>query len=136
VAAESDHGGHTDLLIHCPKFYLDWIGECKVHHKYEDLDEGMLQLHTRYANGRCPSVAFVVFCFNKNALAMLEKWKTRLVEKRLCGLFEEPVDDPDHKLTFTTRHRHEGSGLEFKTRHMIVSLYWKPKDKSGRKSRG
>lgn len=135
ASAETDEGGHVDILVRSAKLGLLWIGECKVHGAYEDLAEGMLQLHTRYASGRYPSVGFIIFCFNQDAASVVATWKTRLSERKLCGMIDEPVDDPRHALSFTTRHIHAGSGLEVVTRHVVVPLYWVPEDKSGRKSR-
>lgn len=136
VTAETDEGGHVDILVRSARPGLLWVGECKVHRAYEDLDEGMLQLHTRYASGRYPAVGFLIFCFNHNAALVATAWRTRLVERRLCGMVGDPADDPRHALTFTTRHLHAGSGLEVLTTHVIASLYWRPEDRSGRESRG
>ncbi len=126
ISAEADHGGHTDILVRCSKFDLVWIGECKIHRKYKDLDEGLLQLHTRYASGRYPSVAFIIFCFNKDAASVMKTWKTRLAKTQLSGMINGPCDVPGYNLSFSTKHKHMGSGLEFETIHILVSLYWKP----------
>lgn len=136
ATAETDEGGHVDILVRSAKLGLLWVGECKVHGAYEELDEGMLQLHTRYASGRYPAVGFIIFCFNQDAGSVVAAWKARLIESKLCGLLGDPVEDPRHALCFTTRHQHAGAGLEVVTRHVVASLYWGPEDKSGRTSRG
>ncbi len=135
ASGETDEGGSTDLLVRDDRLGLVWIAECKVHGSYFDLEEGMLQLHTRYASGRHPAVAFVIFCFNKDATAVVSAWKEHLVKRAVCGLAGEPVDDPEQPLAFSTLHRHAASGLDVITRHLVVSLYHKPEDRSGRASR-
>lgn len=136
VNGEADEGGSTDLLVREDRLGLLWIGECKVHTAYDDLEQGMLQLHTRYASGTHSVVAFVVFCFNRNAAGVLAAWKARILERKTCGLLGESADDPEHPLAFSTRHQHVASGLELLTRHIIVPLYQKPEDRSGKRARG
>lgn len=54
----------------------------------------------------------------------------------LNRLLEVLPDDATHQLTFGSRHKHDGSGLKVRTRHMMAALWHKPMDKSGRKARG
>lgn len=135
ATAESDEAGHTDLLVRGPDGLL-WIAECKVHGGYDDLVQGMLQLHTRYASGRYPCVAFLIFCFNEDVKAVVETWSARLERDRTCGMTAPPTADPDQPLSFVTVHLHAGSGLEVRTRHVMAALHWRPEDKSGVRSRG
>lgn len=133
VSAETDEGGFTDLLVRCDKLGLLWIAECKIYRDNKCLEEGLLQLHTRYASGRYPAVALVILCFQRNAAAVLRKWKEYLAGKRPCGMMGEPGDISPDNLCFVTKHIHPGSGNEVSTRHVVASLYWNPQDRSGRK---
>jgi hypothetical protein len=47
---DTAHRGHPDILIKAKKFV--WLGEAKIHSKYEWLMDGLKQLHTRYATGK------------------------------------------------------------------------------------
>lgn len=136
ASAETEEGGSTDILVKCAKLDLLWIGECKVYSSLGNLDEGMCQLHTRYASGMHPALGFIIFCFQEDAASVATRWKTHLNTKKLCGMIGDPVDDPQYKLSFSTKHRHKGSGLEVVTKHIVVPLHWRPMDKSGRRSLG
>ena len=135
ASAETDVAGSADLVVTSDVVQVTWIGECKVHRSYDNLVEGMLQLHTRYTSGRHPDSGFIVFCFNPVAKAVLDMWRKVVEDRKLCGLIEVTPDDPAHALCFGSRHKHVGAGLEVLTRHVVAALWHKPGDKSGRASR-
>lgn len=128
--AESHRRGHTDILVKCPHLRLEWIAETKRHTGYEQLAEGMKQLHTRYTNGRHENMGFLVFVFAKKVKLVMDKWKKLLSEEKLCGLVTNPVEDATNQLAFISEHEHEVTGLRVKTRHIFAGLYFEPTDKS------
>ena len=127
-------GGSTDLLVELAKFSVRWIAECKVHSNYDALVEGILQLHSRYADGTQPDTAFLAFCFGQNASLVMTRWRNHLLKESICGL--TGVRDGDRPLCFWSDHDHVGTGLPVRTMHLIVPLWYKPMDKSGKKARG
>ncbi|MDP2308608.1 MAG: pentapeptide repeat-containing protein [Pseudomonadota bacterium] len=135
ATAETERGGHTDLLVQERDLGLTWIAECKVYTDLGKLLEGLHQLHTRYATGSEVELALVVFCFEPDAVSVARRWRERLNEERPCGMSGEPLDDDYSPLSFFTRHTHEGSGREILTHHRFAALYWKPADRSGRRAR-
>ena len=127
---DSKVGGHADLVVKKCNFL--WIGEAKIHRNYEHLWEGFQQLNTRYSTGDFNQKDGGIFIYirQKNASSIMEKWKTYLLKKNLPNYTCEPCNL--RELSFFSTHRHEGSGKNFKVRHMPVILYFKPQDKSGR----
>ncbi len=127
---DSKVGGHADLVVKKGNFL--WIGEAKIHGAYEHLWEGFQQLNTRYSTGDFNQKDGGIFIYirQKNASSILDKWKTHLVEKKLPNYTCEPC--LIRELSFFSSHTHEGSGRDFKVRHMPVILYFQPQDKSGR----
>lgn len=123
-------GGHADLLVKKGNFI--WIGEAKIHSSYNYLWEGFLQLTTRYSTGDSNQRDGGIFIYirQKNANAIIEKWKNYLLSKDLLDYNYEP--SINRELSFFSTHKHEGSGRDFRIKHMPVILYFQPQDKSGR----
>ncbi|MCB9794608.1 MAG: hypothetical protein H6741_17970 [Alphaproteobacteria bacterium] len=127
--AESDERGHSDILVEQRSLRLVWLAEAKIHGEYDWLAKGLAQLHTRYATGRHPDMALLVFSFNLDTQAVVTEWQRRLEAAGYCGLVAgscAPVGAAP--LRFASRHVHAGSGLELQTRHLFASLYFKPED--------
>jgi hypothetical protein len=129
---ESKIGGHADLSVKKDKF--TWIGEAKIHHNYDYLWEGFQQLTTRYSIGDSNQRdgGLLIYIRGKDANQVIQRWQEHLVSKQLpaYSTFQCTMRDA----SFFSIHKHERSGCEFQVRHMPVMLYFKPKDKSGRKS--
>ena len=123
-------GGHADLVV--KKGNFTWIGEAKIHSSYNYLWEGFLQLTTRYSTGNCNQRDGGIFIYirNKDASSIIEKWKTHLLSKELPNYTYKASKNGE--LSFFSTHKHQGSGKDFKIRHMPVMLYFQPQDKSGR----
>jgi hypothetical protein len=123
-------GGHADLLV--KKNNFTWIGEAKIHSSYNYLWEGFLQLTTRYSTGDSNQRDGGIFMYirQKNANTIIEKWKNHLLNKELPDFNSEACEN--RELSFFSTHKHEGSGRDFRIKHMPVILYFQPQDKSAR----
>ncbi|MEM6398915.1 MAG: hypothetical protein AAF757_01605 [Cyanobacteria bacterium P01_D01_bin.116] len=130
AAHDSKFGGHADLLV--KKGNFTWIGEAKIHSSYNYLWEGFLQLTTRYSTGDSNQRDGGIFIYirQKNASAIVEKWKDYLLSKELKGYSYEASEN--REISFFSTHKHEGSGQDFRIKHIPVILYFQPQDKSGR----
>ncbi|MCT8469434.1 hypothetical protein KZO85_12645 [Chromohalobacter canadensis] len=108
------------------------------------LFEGVLQLVSRYAtcssgNDHC---ILMVLCFKPMAKSVLESWKgfffDKSQEEKFCSRFSELDDYVCDAYAgmrgFFTQHIHYTSGCPVKIRHVPVSLFFDPQDKSGRKA--
>lgn len=127
---ESNHRGHTDLLVENSHVRVVWIGETKKHDNssYGRLTKGMKQLYSRYTSGTHRDSGLIVFVFSKDAAAVVETWKSKIEESNLCGLQGHPYDDQDVPLCFWTKHVHDGSGLLVHTKHIFATLHYRPRD--------
>lgn len=125
-------GGNIDLTVKGKKSTWSWIGEAKIFKDINSLREGFLQLSTRYRNASPlkTQAGILAYVKRKNAVGCLAEWQTEISN---IGL-EEFSTAPCRRrgpLAFYTVHKHEASGLPIKVRHIAISLYHLPKDKSG-----
>lgn len=121
-------GGHCDISIRAKEQFL-WLAEAKVHDNYAWLDKGFKQLSTRYSTGvkGQDNGDVLIYCYTKDALAMLKKWRAELISRYDDIKTDISVIDDD--LAFLSTHIHESSGRDFCTRHKAISLHWAPQDK-------
>lgn len=131
---EADYNGHTDILVESRALQLIWLGECKVHGAYEELAEGMRQLHTRYSSGRHHETGLIVFCYNQDALSVVKSWAKKISDEKLCNLIDDSLAEPT-TLQFRSTHKNESSGMAVSTMHFFVVLHYSPQDKSAVSSR-
>ncbi|MBP2568816.1 hypothetical protein J2766_005427 [Agrobacterium tumefaciens] len=121
-------GGHCDIVVKEKDDFL-WLAEAKKHNDYAWLDKGFQQLATRYSTGNPGQDHgdILIYCFAMDAKKMLGKWEEELksrnstVKTSACA-----SGDP---LSFDSVHKHDTSGLDFFTRHKVISMFWDPKDK-------
>lgn len=121
-------GGHCDIVIRGKDLFV-WLAEAKKHTQYGWLDKGFKQLATRYSTGvrGQDQGEVVIYCWNRDAKAMLARWRQEL-EARNYDV--KTSDDPDDdELCFWSEHKHDASGLQFYIRHKVVSLHHEPADK-------
>lgn len=128
---ETKVGGHADLIVKRGDWL--WLGEAKIHNDYAWLLKGFHQLTTRYAVGRDYSSqgGLIIYVTGKNTAGVMTKWAGHLEEHvdSDWGLStDHDIDSP--QLTFFSQHKHERSGLDFRVKHIPVSLYFEPRDKS------
>jgi hypothetical protein len=116
--------GHADIKVAQDEFV--WLGEAKIHDGYDYLLKGLKQLLSRYATGREKGSGLLVYIKGGNASAVLDEWRHRLEKGKECNLKGTEDADKAEKLVFWSIHTHKGSGLEIRTKHLGVSLYFRP----------
>ncbi len=124
---DANVGGHCDIVIKGKDLFL-WLAEAKEHDAYEWLNKGFKQLSRRYSTGVLGQDhgAVIIYCYVADAASMLEKWRTKLLEKNADVKAEKSTDG--NPLHFFSQHKHRSSGLPFHVRHKAVSMHWKPTD--------
>lgn len=122
--------GHVDVVVESNDERFKWLGEAKCFTgDYVHLNEGFLQLQTRYMSGRHPHAGLLIYVKVPNCRHVMEEWRGRI-----GGAAKDTL--PDHReLVFRTIHENPSSGLDVTIRHMPTVLDFAPKDKSARKSK-
>lgn len=126
------HGGHVDLFIKRDSW--KYLAEAKIHKGDGNNYEGWLQLTTRYASGNPCNKGCILLYLQKHpdTLNVMKSWKAHV---------ENIVDDVSinfcskNPLALESTHNLIRTGLPYYVRHLPVSLYFKPLDKSGRESK-
>lgn len=122
---DQDVNGHCDVVVEGNIGFM-WLGEAKVHSGYKWLDDGFLQLSTRYGTamyGRDHG-ELIIYHRQGNSTKVLEVWKARLsVAHPDVEMIEDAVQE---KLFFRTSHNCKNSGCKFFIRHTIVPLQHAP----------
>lgn len=123
---EQDVNGHCDVVVEASSGFM-WLGEAKVHGGYKWLEDGFLQLSTRYGTAMAgrDHGELIIYLRGEKALAVLTAWKKRLLESDSSISLTEGIEKPN--LFFKTRHTCENSGCDFHVRHAIVPLTHNPK---------
>jgi hypothetical protein len=116
--------GHADITVTQDNFV--WLGEAKIHKDYEWVLKGLKQLLGRYTTGREYGSGLLIYIRGSNASAVLDEWRRRLEKGNECDLKRTEDADKAEKLAFWSIHTHEGCGLAIRTKHLGVSLYFKP----------
>jgi hypothetical protein len=134
VDAEHDvqHGGHVDLFIKQASW--KYHAEAKIYKGNVNSYEGWLQLTTRYASGTPCNKGCILLYLQEHAgtLNVMKGWKVHIEDKvddisvNFCG---------KNPLALVSTHALLRTGLPYHIRHLPVSLYFKPLDKSGRNSK-
>jgi hypothetical protein len=125
------NGGNVDVAIELGRSY-SWLGESKIWDGPAYIFEGYLQLTTRYASGGeyQTSVGMITFCGLKRSDQAMLDWANHLSANG------KDVSIPNMPIIgstgFRSTYRSERSGAVMSVRHMSVSIYFKPEDKSGR----
>ncbi|MGV6473548.1 hypothetical protein [Azotobacter vinelandii] len=130
--AEHDtfRNGHTDILVKSGRY--EWLGEAKLDDGPAYLMEGFRQLSDRYTDGNQNSSrgGLLIYTKKQNKLKLLESWITHISENYEISI--EYTETCQETLTSTTAHEHQASGIKYQIRHIPVSLYYNPTDKSAR----
>lgn len=124
-------GGHCDLYVAYKDY--QWIGEAKIYKDYNYLNDGFLQLSTRYTTGTKDQSqgGLIIYIKSRDAATIMQNWKIRFEElNRDSSISFE--DDAKKSIGFFSCHKHKTSGDLYKTRHIPVLLYFKPEDRSAR----
>ncbi len=127
VQAEHDTkvGGHCDIVVKGPDNFL-WIGEAKIHGSYQWLEDGFLQLTTRYSTGAAGRNRgeIIIYHMGGNAIRVLKAWLKRIKDDFAEVEVESEIEDGE--LCFRTVHNCPNSGLPFHVRHCIIPLMHAP----------
>ncbi len=122
------NNGHCDIVVDGKDTFV-WLAEAKEHSNYNWLDKGFQQLATRYSTGTIGQnhADVLVYCYNADAKAMLDKWRKELVKRNINVEAEE--SSCGNPLLFCSKNKHTKSGLDFHVRHKVIVLHWDPKDR-------
>lgn len=129
----STGGGNKDLTVLGKKPSWSWIGEAKIYKCVTNLRDGFLQLSTRYrsVDSTKSCAGILAYTFRPYASELLvNDWKNELSNLNLRGFMTYPCMRRE-RMAFFSVHDHVASGLPFEVRHMAISLYFDPRDKSG-----
>ncbi|MEZ8602371.1 hypothetical protein [Vibrio splendidus] len=126
--------GHPDIYVEKTTTGYKWIGESKIHRKYDDLLEGFKQLTERYSSGFSNEQhgAVLIVSANQNIGNVMDKWKDRLTSD--SWFIDRNIESKDCQkdgMCFYTKHNHTTSSIEYSVRHIPISIYFNPIDKSG-----
>ncbi|WP_313057923.1 hypothetical protein [Pseudomonas rhodesiae] len=134
---DADHdtyrNGHVDLLVKNGRY--EWMGEAKLDNGPAYLMEGFRQLSDRYTDGNPTSSrgGLLIYTQKQNKMVLMDNWLAHV-----SGNYEVPVECVERcqeTLSSRTRHTHNATGIDYRIRHIAVSLYYKPTDKSARNSK-
>ncbi|MEZ8148374.1 hypothetical protein [Enterovibrio norvegicus] len=130
--------GHPDIYVESTDGFV-WIGESKILRKYDDLLEGFKQLSERYSSGY-PNEnqgGVLIISKNRDIGKLMKNWLKRLesdtwfvsrkLKSSLCSKDE---------MCFYSIHSHSATSQNYKVRHMPVSIYHNPIDKSAVSRKG
>lgn len=117
--------GHCDIVVDAKDGFM-WLGEAKVHKDYAWLEDGFLQLSTRYGaavTGRDHG-ELIIYHRQGDSKKVLKTWLQIIQENFPYVAIEE--DSTEKYLNFRTKHKCQNSGCNFFVRHSIVPLMHSP----------
>lgn len=117
--------GHCDIVVEHNSGFR-WLGEAKVHKDYGWLDDGFLQLSTRYGTALVGKDHGELIIYHRGGKSadVLSEWKKRLLDQHQDVVVTE--DMIMKGLYFRTEHDCANSGCRFFVRHTIVPLQHNP----------
>ena len=129
--------GHPDIIVNDKIHGYQWLGESKIHRKYDDLLEGFKQLSDRYSSGNYKQNHGAVIIINKggDTAKVVNKWKEMLIDDPFYKSRSIKAEIcTQNKDCFISTHEHTGSSNDYTVRHIPINVYYKPVDKSAKKS--
>lgn len=129
-------GGSVDLNVQKVQKGWLWTAEAKIFTALDKVNEGFLQLTSRYSPGNLEEAkaGMLIYVFTQNAADKMKNWKSHLEISGYSNLITEPCESRP-KLAFYSTQTHDSSGLPLNIRHIGVALYFKPIDASGRSAK-
>ncbi len=129
----SQFGGSVDLTVQKVLKGWLWTAEAKIFTALDKVNEGFLQLTSRYSPGSLEEAkaGMLIYVLTKNAADKMSAWKAHLENSGDPSLITESCASRPN-LAFYSTQTHESSGLPLSIRHIGVALYFKPIDASGR----
>ncbi|RFP23898.1 hypothetical protein [Duganella sp. BJB476] len=127
------NGGNVDITVKCNNPLWSWIGEAKIYKTLDNLQEGFLQLTTRYRNASPTFASRGMLAYTKrsDAATHLKEWDEHVAAQKLPE-FTRTDCTKRPGMAFLTTHKDNASGQPVKIRHNVIALYHLPEDKSGR----
>jgi hypothetical protein len=126
-------GGNVDITVKCSNPLWSWIGEAKIFNALDNLNEGFLQLTTRYRNASPIYSSRGILAYTKRDLAgdHFKEWDKHV---SALGLKDFARSDCPKRpgMAFFTSHKDSSTGLPLRIRHHAIALHHLPDDKSGR----
>jgi len=125
--------GSVDLTVQRVSKNWLWTSEAKIFTALDKVNEGMLQLTTRYSPGDIEHAraGMLIYIKTTKAAKKMADWKNHLLAHP-DGAFAIDPCAARPNMAFHSTHEHDGTGLPMRIRHMGVWLHFKPLDSSGR----
>ncbi|NYU11123.1 hypothetical protein A8O28_17790 [Enterobacteriaceae bacterium CCUG 67584] len=119
---DTQHGGHTDILVKHQHGRFEWIGEAKLWNGPVYIFGGWNQLNTRYGSGTCRDNhgGIIIYVKIKKSGEKLTDWQHHLVGQ-VPGAVIAP--DANNPLRFSSTTEHPATNQPYFVRHMAVSLF-------------
>lgn len=135
--SDTENGGHVDIKIDKPNTNFLWLAEAKKGTNLNHIHEGFLQLLTRYATGGINQTegCILIYIFTESAVEHVQNFRDDLPKRGIDDL--EINDSPCRNPLIFYSESHTprmGEGIKYKVKHIGISLYFRPLDKSGRKA--
>ncbi|WP_171941295.1 hypothetical protein [Herbaspirillum rubrisubalbicans] len=130
-------GGNVDITVSWPKHSdWTWICEAKIYNSIKSLDDGYLQLTTRYQNASLIHDKRGLLAYTKRpkASALLKQWDDHLARKDLDG-YSRTECKSRPQFSFYSTHVDPKGGHLVPVRHLAVALYHMPQDTSGKNAK-
>lgn len=130
------NGGSVDLTVEGLLEGHKWTGEAKIFRALDNLNEGWLQLETRYrpADYEHAYAGMLIYIQRSNPAALVADWRAFLKAKGLPNFNDSACASRPH-LAFYSVHQPKFSGISMQVRHMGLAINHKPEDKSARNSK-
>lgn len=125
-------GGNVDLTVEGRRDDFVWTSEAKIYRSLEALREGFRQLHTRYSPADLlhDKAGLLIYIQRPGAARLVSAWRDDLPT---LGFEDMTTSECPLRpaLSFLSTHKSTRTGLSAITRHMSVSVFQDPQDKSG-----
>ncbi|PJX26708.1 hypothetical protein CAP50_02765 [Psychrobacter sp. L7] len=140
---DSDKNGNADISVISGSY--KWISEAKIfgganRYGFDHINEGFLQLTTRYSKGESHAYHGGLFIYikpkgkNDTEKSVMDGWKA-MIESNKYELNNLEIDGHhQNKRYLTTKHDHQVSGYPYVVKHIPICLLHLPEDKSGLKA--
>jgi hypothetical protein len=127
------NGGNVDITVKGSNPLWSWIGEAKIFSSISHLNEGFLQLTTRYRNASPIFAGRGILAYTKrpDPTVHLKEWDEHVRSLKLEDFsLSDCLKRPGY--AFFTIHKDQSSGQLMKIRHNAIALNHLPEDRSGR----
>lgn len=125
-------GGSLDLNVEGHEEDFVWTCEAKIFNSIPAVREGFLQLSERYrpADIAKAKAGMLIYINRPDSSGLMATWMSELQSMAIADLALQPCTTRP-KLAFFSQHTARHSGLPMHVRHMSVTLFQDPIDKSG-----